>query len=164
VAGDRDASDPGARKSQRLAFADLTFACLLAACDRGGESTAASTQPGDARPSAVDAVRLRAAGSDPRNWMTHGRTYNEQRFSPPAQIASQSVDTLGLAWHHDWPPDPRFWLLLGSVDGWRAIVHDGTRGARGMVGFGAEIDEDGTEALRAFEIRQAHDTKSEASP
>ena len=32
----------------------------------------------------VDAARLVAADQDPANWMTYGRTYSEQRFSPLA--------------------------------------------------------------------------------
>jgi alcohol dehydrogenase (cytochrome c)/quinohemoprotein ethanol dehydrogenase len=49
----------------------------------------------------VDAARLTAADSDNRNWMSHGRTYDEQRFSPLTQITPQTVSQLGLAWHHD---------------------------------------------------------------
>ena len=34
-------------------------------------------------------------------WSKHGRTADEQRFSPLEQITSQNVDQLGLAWFHD---------------------------------------------------------------
>ena len=37
-------------------------------------------------PAAVDDARLRAADADAANWMSHGRTYAEQRFSPLDQI------------------------------------------------------------------------------
>lgn len=46
----------------------------------------------------VDARRLIAADKEPGNWMSHGRTYGEQRFSPLAQVNARNVDGLGLAW------------------------------------------------------------------
>jgi len=49
----------------------------------------------------VDAARLAQAASDGANWMSYGRTYDEQRFSPLTQINADNVQTLGLAWHAD---------------------------------------------------------------
>ncbi len=49
-------------------------------------------------PAAVDAKRLTAADSDPGNWMSQGRTYSEQRFSPLTKINTSNVGQLGLAW------------------------------------------------------------------
>lgn len=46
----------------------------------------------------VDAKRLLAADSEPGSWMAHGRTYNEQRFSPLDQINAGNVSKLSLAW------------------------------------------------------------------
>ena len=46
----------------------------------------------------VDSRRIIGADSEPGNWMTHGRTYDEQRFSPLSQINDQNVTELGLAW------------------------------------------------------------------
>jgi quinohemoprotein ethanol dehydrogenase len=54
-----------------------------------------------AGPAAVDAIRLRNAAEDPGNWVTHGRTYDEQRFSTLNQINDANVSRLGLAWYHD---------------------------------------------------------------
>ncbi len=34
----------------------------------------------------VDAQRIRAAAANRADWLTHGRTYDEQRFSPLARI------------------------------------------------------------------------------
>ncbi len=45
--------------------------------------------------------RLISADREPQNWLTHGRTYSEQRFSPLKQITDQSVSRLGLAWYFD---------------------------------------------------------------
>jgi quinohemoprotein ethanol dehydrogenase len=49
----------------------------------------------------VDAVRLTQADREPGNWLTHGRTYAEQRYSPLRQIHADNVSQLGLAWFHD---------------------------------------------------------------
>src|SRR6266853_6347424 len=51
----------------------------------------------------VDDAALRTADGDSANWITYGRTYSEQRFSPLKQIDEQSVGKLGLAWSKDFP-------------------------------------------------------------
>ena len=53
------------------------------------------------RDTVVDDAALRAADSDSADWLTYGRTYAEQRFSPLKQIDEQSVGQLGLAWSYD---------------------------------------------------------------
>ena len=53
--------------------------------------------------SSVTEARLLSAGSDTANWMTHGRTYDEQRFSPLNEVNSDNVAELGLAWYFDIP-------------------------------------------------------------
>ncbi len=52
-------------------------------------------------PASVDAARLTAADSEPGNWMTQGRTYSEQRFSPLDKINTGNVGNLGLAWSYE---------------------------------------------------------------
>lgn len=47
---------------------------------------------------AVDAERLIAADQEPGSWMSTGRTYGEQRFSPLQRIDRENVSKLGLAW------------------------------------------------------------------
>jgi PQQ-dependent dehydrogenase (methanol/ethanol family) len=54
-----------------------------------------------AGPAAVDATRLTQAASDGADWMSYGRTYDEQRFSPLTQIDADNVQQLGLAWFAD---------------------------------------------------------------
>ena len=49
-----------------------------------------------AGPAAVDAARLAAA--DPNQWLSDGRTYSAQRYSPLDQINAGNVGKLGLAW------------------------------------------------------------------
>jgi glucose dehydrogenase len=74
----------------------LTGALALAACHRAPD-----------KPAAVDGARILAADREPGNWMTHGRTYDEQRFSPLKQIDTSNVRDLKLAWHFDLPNDRR---------------------------------------------------------
>lgn len=52
------------------------------------------------RPADVDGARIIAADREPGNWMSHGRTYDEQRYSPLARISDANVGRLGLAWSH----------------------------------------------------------------
>jgi quinohemoprotein ethanol dehydrogenase len=52
-------------------------------------------------PAAVDAARLTAADKDPGNWMSQGRTYSEQRFSPLDAVNAGNVKDLGLAWNFE---------------------------------------------------------------
>jgi PQQ-dependent dehydrogenase (methanol/ethanol family) len=46
----------------------------------------------------VTEARLLAAEDDPDNWLSHGRTYAEQRFSPLTEINDRNVGELSLAW------------------------------------------------------------------
>jgi len=46
----------------------------------------------------VTEERIINADSEPENWMSHARTYDEKRFSPLDQINSENVSSLGLAW------------------------------------------------------------------
>jgi len=50
---------------------------------------------------AVDGKALLGAADDRAEWLTYGRTYDEQRFSPLAQIDTGNVKNLGLAWFAD---------------------------------------------------------------
>src|SRR2546421_11235618 len=39
--------------------------------------------------------------SDGADWTMHGRTYDEQRFSPLDQISEQNIGQLGLVWSRE---------------------------------------------------------------
>jgi PQQ-dependent dehydrogenase (methanol/ethanol family) len=52
-------------------------------------------------PGPVDRARLERAGGDKGDWLTYGRTYDEQRFSPLDQISDSNVGQLKLTWFHD---------------------------------------------------------------
>ena len=49
----------------------------------------------------VNAQRIIAADKEPGNWLSHGRTYSEQRFSPLTKIGPSNIEQLGLAWALD---------------------------------------------------------------
>lgn len=54
---------------------------------------------------AIDADRLTNAHSDTANWMSYGRTYREERFSPLKQVNASTIRGLGLAWFHEFDTD-----------------------------------------------------------
>lgn len=72
----------------------LAAALVLSAC-----------QPDHGARRGVDAARLTAADTDKAAWMTTGRTYSEQRFSPLDAVNAQTVGRLGLAWSHESDTD-----------------------------------------------------------
>jgi quinohemoprotein ethanol dehydrogenase len=83
-------------------------ALALVACQQSGtlqSAAAPATATGKtaAGPAQVDGARLRAADSQANvgNWMSYGRTWDEQRFSPLAKIDAGNVANLGLAWYDD---------------------------------------------------------------
>ena len=83
----------------RVSFLSITAALLIAGC---GEREAAAPPPAASAPVAdVNGARIVAADSEPQNWLSHGRTYSEQRFSPLDAINVDNVSGLGLAWYFD---------------------------------------------------------------
>ena len=79
-------------------------AILALALAAGVACTSRAPEPGKPAPkkaAEVNAARLVAADHDPRNWMTTGRTYGEQRFSPLQDINHKNAGQLGLAWFYD---------------------------------------------------------------
>jgi quinohemoprotein ethanol dehydrogenase len=65
-----------------------------------GSSVAVAEEEGR-KAADVTAERLVNAESEPGQWMSHGRTYSEQRFSPLDRITTENVGELGLAWYAD---------------------------------------------------------------
>jgi alcohol dehydrogenase (cytochrome c)/quinohemoprotein ethanol dehydrogenase len=75
----------------------VTAALLACAAQSGGNApTAANTA------AQVDAKRLLNANAEPDQWLSVGRTPDEQRFSPLAKINTDNVKQLGLAWFADF--------------------------------------------------------------
>ena len=66
-------------------------ALALTACNRdeGAEPSPLPTT------GVTDAMIAQAPGEE---WLTYGRDYGEQRFSPLTQISDENVGELGLAW------------------------------------------------------------------
>ncbi len=74
----------------------VVAAVLIGACQHKGAEAPAATQAG-----AVNGARLIAADKEPDSWMSYGRTYSEQRYSPLQQVTDKNVGELGLAWSFD---------------------------------------------------------------
>jgi PQQ-dependent dehydrogenase (methanol/ethanol family) len=60
-----------------------------------------AAQPADNYGAAVDERRLINAAEEPQAWLSYGRTYDEQRYSPLEQINKDTIDQVGLAWYAD---------------------------------------------------------------
>ncbi len=87
-----------------LAFLLLALTAGLAACDRNSEQFRKAESVADSDVSSfhlVTAERIINADNEPGNWLAHGRTYDEQRYSPLAKINADNVADLGLAWYFD---------------------------------------------------------------
>ena len=81
-------------KSLKLA-AMLAVSAVLAACSQGA---------GGDKVANVDGARIIAAKSN-GEWLSYGRTYDEQRFSPLDKINAGNVGQLGLAWMYEFDTD-----------------------------------------------------------
>jgi len=90
----------------------LPLATLEAGCARD-EASLEATGCGT-----VDDACLRTAAERPAEWIAHGGTYAEQRYSPLDRIHQGNVGQLGLAWS----------FATGTRRGLEAtpLVHDGT--------------------------------------
>jgi alcohol dehydrogenase (cytochrome c)/quinohemoprotein ethanol dehydrogenase len=75
----------------------LAFVCAGCQKTPAPESTSSTAAP----PAQVDITRIVNADQDPANWLSHGRTYSEQRFSPLDKINTTNVQQLGLVWSLD---------------------------------------------------------------
>jgi len=91
----------------RHALWGMAVMIIASGCARESAPTAPTSAPAPPKPAQVDAGRLTAAAEDGANWLSYGRTYDEQRFSPLKQIEAGNVAQLKLAWHYDLPVDAR---------------------------------------------------------
>jgi quinohemoprotein ethanol dehydrogenase len=83
--------------SYRIFFAGFFMLAILGGCGLLSDSTGI--------PADVNTTRVANANSEPQNWLTYSRSYDEQRFSPLKGINAQSVSELGLAWYLDLGTD-----------------------------------------------------------
>ncbi|WP_348674779.1 PQQ-dependent dehydrogenase, methanol/ethanol family, partial [uncultured Abyssibacter sp.] len=77
----------------------LCTGLVVSACSKTPSDDApAATAAPDRKTAWVDGDRLISADQAPGEWMSHGRTYDEQRYSPLDRITDGNVADLGLAW------------------------------------------------------------------
>ena len=81
------------------------IATILSGCQRQEATVTEEVQP-EAQAEAtrmgwVDAERVANADHEPDQWLTLGRTYRGDRFSPLTQIKADNVGTLGFAWQYE---------------------------------------------------------------
>ena len=57
-----------------------------------------SCSPSSEQVTEINDQRLINADQTPSDWLTHGRNYQENRYSPLDQINKSTIDRLGLAW------------------------------------------------------------------
>ena len=86
-------------------LAVIVMVLALAVLNSRVSRTAQDTNPENRRPADVDGARIIGADREPGNWMSHGRDYGEQRFSPLKEINDQNASALGLAWYYDLDTD-----------------------------------------------------------
>lgn len=93
--------------------------------------------------SAVSERDLVDADATPGEWLSHGRTYSEQRFSPLESINVTNVTELGLSWSFDF----------GTSRGIEAtpIVHDGVLYVTGTWNIVYALDAKTGEELWTFD-------------
>lgn len=72
----------------------LLCAACLASPLQTGSAYAAGAGP-------VDAARIQDIDGEAGNWLSNGRTYDEQRHSPLQRITADNASRLGLAWYAD---------------------------------------------------------------
>ena len=98
--------------SMKNTLIPLLVAALAAGCGGSRDSSNEQVASHDSSPAviamgpavtSIDRARLVAANNDASNWLSHGRTYDEQRFSPLEEINRENVGELGLAWYFDVP-------------------------------------------------------------
>lgn len=79
---------------------------LIGACDNSQQDAELSTNLAVLAENSVfaqiNADRLKNADTEPGQWMSYGRNYDEQRFSPLDQINTENINELGLAWFADF--------------------------------------------------------------
>ena len=83
----------------------LVLGCMTGC---GSKTPPAGEAPAPTEPAAavgpalrVTGERIAAIGSEPDVWLSYGRGYAEQRYSPLDSIKDANVEGLGLAWYYD---------------------------------------------------------------
>lgn len=82
-------------------FGDDLRSRTPASADAGDAAVQSTAERIRAATGDIDEDRVAAADSESGNWLTHGRTHDEARFSPLNEINDGNVQELGLAWYFD---------------------------------------------------------------
>ncbi len=82
-----------------LLLATMLVVILSTACTGGREGA----NPGSDTDAKKPDQRLASADNEPHNWLLHGRTYGEPRYSSLDAINAENVSELALAWYTDLP-------------------------------------------------------------
>jgi quinohemoprotein ethanol dehydrogenase len=86
----------------RFALLLCSVLFFLCACGAGLQApSVADTDTDTVTVADVTSQRIINADSEPQNWLSHGRSYTEERFSPLTVVNDSNVDELGLAWFLD---------------------------------------------------------------
>jgi len=91
-------------QSGRHIFLLYVMMAYVGGCQKNETSSeveAASPPPAATANAWVDSERVANADFEPENWLVHGRTNSEQRFSPLREINDETVKDLSLAWYVD---------------------------------------------------------------
>jgi alcohol dehydrogenase (cytochrome c)/quinohemoprotein ethanol dehydrogenase len=83
----------------RVLFAILIVVATLLLLIR--EANVQAQYAGAGNAADVTSTRLEHPDQEPGNWMSYGRTYNEQHFSPLKLISDRNISRLKLAWYYD---------------------------------------------------------------
>lgn len=90
------------RSAIRCFLSGLLLGGSIAGCEFGEENFAGeASKSTPLTEDGISASRIIGANKEPENWLSHGRTYSEQRFSPLEEITDANVNRLGLAWAFD---------------------------------------------------------------
>ena len=79
----------------------LSVGLLVTACSQAdeGKDIIIETSSLEEAMAYVDAISIKMA--DNTEWLTHGRTYSEHRFSPLDKVNTTNICDLSLAWSYD---------------------------------------------------------------
>ncbi len=80
-------------KARWAAIAAMIMAVTAYGCSNGAGSSSGSGKAW---------TQLLAASKDPKDWVTYGGTFDEQRFSQLTQVNDGNVGQLGLAWSYEF--------------------------------------------------------------
>ncbi len=139
-------------KRTRLLSTVVFAACVLLACSDPAPAPGTQEEEGAASTDSavsIDAARIVDADATPGEWLSHGRTYGEQRFSPLAQINAENVSDLGLAWVAELPTRRGIETTPLMVDGklivtasWGHVLAFDARTGEQLWHFDPEVEKD----------------------